>query len=467
MREATGFPSERDTSGQQFSATRFATPLKASVERSSSLESTCTASAKAGTERSATISTTSTRLTNISAPTVPSSTSEDPCHASANRPLQSFEPFSGTIQQQRIEQLTITVEQLDQVISALVRAPLITSSLQNQHLSFATSQQTSGIFNLSNKQFITRTAQEFAPDLHLFNGRSGGVSMIDTGTADGAVLYTSAICDTNSLKSGDRIQIDLPDDLPSAVRLEYLPPNSNGMSSKVTLQSIHAVYARRTDSLSHHLSIEEDLTHAFTKAALAELARISSVPVDDIKIVDDVATAFNKNSVDWSVIADALLASGESVDLVDQTLMEIRSLDATLCAMQTLTLLSEISRLKSCNRNFLVLQLVRDNESGKVEKTTVPYWSQSIWSSFDARKADVDVLKVAKDFIHSVVKAVYPCPYMLEEFAISDASGFTKIFRCLPLYDDGGKTPKAWAVFIEPGAKTTLIRKAYRHQSNE
>lgn len=183
---------------------------------------------------------------------------------------------------------------------------------------------------------------------------------------------------------------------------------------RVLLQVTNKVLQRTSGKLKYLLIASIDVTEGFTKAALFEFLKASTLPL--FHQTDRISTA-------------------------TQYIANLRS-DA--CTMQTLILLSELSRIRDQFVDFYVVRATESHENGVPSRLTVPLVSEGLYTSMCAEDGE--------DLRYLIVG-------MLGRYA-ADGQAFTSTIewdgeerrvRCVPLIDVDDWSMTSWVCFARDG----------------
>lgn len=386
-----------------------------------------------------------------------------------NREQQEFvQPPQRYLHSPAKSRLTVTPEQIDQLVTALVRAPLIQQRTSQPCRDYyfsddvtAVSEQllpspaSETIYALPNQQFLTSRPSLVKSTSHLLDLDAGCLALLDARAPGLPVEYLSTDCggDTDDLRVGKSTFISVPSGANSTSTLHIRPPPNPTHPSTITLQAISSAIERRTGSTARHLVAEIDMTRSFTKAVLTELAAHADRSLDDIDValrppspVDDDGT------LDWCALADELQAQGEAAEAVDAVAKSFHSLAVETCAMQTLTLLAELARVMARHAEFIIVEPSARGKDGRVAKVRIPFVSHTLIEAGPYLRLDRGAHRNGADLAHGllqeVVNAVCSRADTDEEFDVDGGNGTTTRLTCVPLFETTEEGAKAWCVFV-------------------
>lgn len=426
-------------------------------------------------------------------------------HPPASRPSQDGRSGRrpGSVATARKEKITVSAEKLDRLIVALANAPLVQTHLRKQWLeeeeaeqgdkpsmlslrsalrqtdpsdstpsltnnstaSDAPSDSSSNLYRQANSTFINQThAASFSedddqpqtsPEHPLARTRPratfGGIALTDPKVHGAPIRFISKGYrkGANVLQVGQCSFLNVPygASVDCILRVEPGDIANGGAACSVTIQVMAPVLERRKGRKVYLLVAEVDVTESLTKAALVELARHTGMSLEDIEVVRPEPARHDsfRESVDWCALADELHACGSTNDVLAAAARGFAALDAATCSMQTLTLLSELERIKAQHVDFLVLRAAaRAHGNGMPTGIAVPWISQHLDRHVDRWSPAASSL-----FREDLAAAVGRRHMDGEPFAVRVLWGRKKkIVRCVPLLEgDDGKTA-GWVAFV-------------------
>lgn len=159
---------------------------------------------------------------------------------------------------------------------------------------------------------------------------------------------------TNSAKVGQCSYINSPQGGSVECSLR-LVDGIEDQTSRVRLQIVNQVLERTTSKKKYLLVTDIDVTESFTKAALIELLH---------------ASARSKS--------EDIGRTETAEDLVKTAVEALAHLQPDTCTMQTLTLMSELDRIRSQFLDFYILRTKETHENGVPSRLIVPWVSQGL-----------------------------------------------------------------------------------------
>lgn len=400
------------------------------------------------------------------------------------------------------EKITVSPEQLDRLIIALANAPLLQNHLRKQWLesdepeqtgnpsllslrsalqqteptdstpsltdhstaSEAHSESSGSLYNRANATFVNESDASSPLDgedgptsneHHLAytrpRARFGGIALTDPKVHGAPIRFISKGYKkgANVLQVGQCSFLNVPygASVDSIMRIEPGDIANGGAACSVTVQVMAQVLERRKGRKVYLLVAEVDVTESMTKAVLVEFARHTGMSLENIEIMrpEPVRHDSIHESVDWCALADEFQASYSTNEIIENAGASFKSLDAETCTMQTLTLLSELERIRAQHVDFLVLRSTTTSHSnGMPTGITVPWISQHLNHHVNLWSPEASSL-----FREDLVAAVGRRHADGEPFAVRVLWGRKKkIVRCVPLLEgEGGKTA-SWVAFL-------------------
>ncbi|EMC99097.1 hypothetical protein BAUCODRAFT_391056 [Baudoinia panamericana UAMH 10762] len=259
----------------------------------------------------------------------------------------------------------------------------------------------------------------------------------------GARVLEHGACSYHTLAYGTTVQSNL--------RIE--PPSSRSANCRVLLQVLNQTLERRTGEKSHLLLAELDVTESFTRAALAELSVHAGISLWDIQQMASSPRAEEKGeSFNWCALADELSNAKAVGEMIEAAASAFANLTAETCTMQTLTMMSELERLKTQHQDFLVLRSTGRHANGMVSGLHVPYVSQHLdrllYTVSPSNKRG-EASRAARLLRDRVVAAVAGNCRRESAFDVRIWWGDQmRQVHCVPLHEDTGGEPTAWAAFL-------------------
>lgn len=315
----------------------------------------------------------------------------------------------GEDQEHEDDKVSLTLRQVDQLSLALARCPLVTKHVQrpffDSRSAIAKAATTSdGDSLLSDATTLVADGSTAAPPTPPLSELSdeaeevGGIALLDLRDPKAPIRSASS----GPFKAGKVTQLSLPPGMSNAARLRFKPAKHPAGESRIVLQVMESVVDRKSGRLAFTLLSETDVSHAFIRTALIEVASATGVSLDEVEIQTPTASSHPSSSgsardssisgeIDWANLdsptitppaASPTRPSSPSSDLFPELISALDCLRPETCTMQTLTLLSHLSSLKRHHHTFLLLQPTRYHEDGMLAGLKVPYASQSLQERF-------------------------------------------------------------------------------------
>ena len=293
--------------------------------------------------------------------------------------------------------VTLTLAHVDRITTALAQAPLVQMRVRGSHLDVLPAEmRTTSVNDASDNDKLTTTPTGLPTPPPSESEAStsdeiGGIALIDSTISGSPVSLTS----TNAFTPGKCTHLSLPYGLSTTSRLRIEPAQIANAESRIILQSLFATLDRKTHTRGNlTLLAETDVTPSFARAALTELAAAQNLTLDDIEIRTPTAPYSPDESIDWCTIGQetesstptATSTTSPTSDILHETLSTFSStthFSAETCTMQTLTLLSELSRLQTAHATFLILQPTRYDAQGALAGVKIPLVSTKLKEKFE------------------------------------------------------------------------------------
>ncbi|KAK4503506.1 hypothetical protein PRZ48_004421 [Zasmidium cellare] len=339
-----------------------------------------------------------------------------------------------SLRTKRKEKLKITPEQLDQLVTALAKAPMIQKDVRKHwwDVDDIPDDETVSSFSAVSIPTLTSASTLYSsfyshPNEHLPSASKptpsanqpstrkttstpplpttfSGISLADPKTHGSPIRYAST---THPLPPGtcSFVQVPYGVDVECTLRVEPLPATR---TSRIILQCVNQVVDRKTGTKVSLLVVDEDVTEVVKKAALAEFSTFTKTPSSSIECVASptAPSPFSSPEIDWIAIADDLQLTSETNALIESSLPYFRNLTPEKAHMKTHTLLSSLERIKDQHLDFLILQPTTFHDNGIPQTIRVPWVSQRLWKDWYAEGKGVGDGKAAGRFKEEVVGAV-------------------------------------------------------------
>ncbi|KAH9818122.1 hypothetical protein Tdes44962_MAKER05415 [Teratosphaeria destructans] len=211
--------------------------------------------------------------------------------------------------------------------------------------------------------------------------RFGGIALADPKVHGAPIRFISENyrLGANVLQVGACTFLNIPYGTTVQSHLRVEPPSKVNSNCRIMLQVVNQVLERRTGKKTYLLVAELDATESFTRAALTELADRTDLPLSEIQILHPAETQLDAfEEVDWCALADDSRDSVTITDMIESAARSFASLDQETCTMQTLTLLSELERLKTHHQDFLVVRPTAYHPNRRPSGLHVPWISQHL-----------------------------------------------------------------------------------------
>ncbi|KAM0720569.1 hypothetical protein Q7P37_004705 [Cladosporium fusiforme] len=375
--------------------------------------------------------------------------------------------FADAVKPVEQQKITLTLSDVDRLSTALAATALVQMRVRKSHLDDLPADMTATASDRTTDRSAPAPKHTAPPTPPLSETSTsdniGGIALIETKVEGAPISLTSS----EAFLPGRCTHLTLPYGLTSTSRLRIETPSAPSTESKIILQSLFAVLNRQTGAHELTLLAETDVTPSFARAALTELSHHNNLTLDDLEIATPtVSSRADDESIDWCTVdrdcENPTVVSSEqpSNDLLETTLTTFSTtFSAETCTMQTLTLLSELARLQSAHRTFLILQPTRFDAQGGLAAVKVPLISQAMRHQFAHMDDSSDSVSSTtpsssgglkgRQFREAVIAAVAPRFVHGEEFEtfVGLQQGSARVrARCVPLASGGAVA--RWVCFL-------------------
>ncbi|KAK0868233.1 hypothetical protein LTS02_003754 [Friedmanniomyces endolithicus] len=283
----------------------------------------------------------------------------------------------------------------------------------------------------------------------------GGIAIVDPKVHGSPTRYVSKAyrLGATTVNVGQCTFLNLPYGTTVQSHLRIEPASSRNSNCRVMMQVVNQVLERRSGHKTFLLVAELDVTESFTRAALMELAAHVDMSLDDIELLAPGIKAMHRDEqLDWCALADELQTSCAITDAVESAAGSFARLTAETCTMQTLTLLSELERLKRRHQDFLVLRPTGYHDNGVMSGVHIPWTSQHLDQLlFDSEPRHIrgEASKAARLLRDRVAAAVAAECGAAKAFDSQVWWGdMMRLVHCVPLMDRPEGRPAAWVAFL-------------------
>ncbi|GAB1726293.1 hypothetical protein NU195Hw_g4542t1 [Hortaea werneckii] len=392
--------------------------------------------------------------------------------------------------------IILTAAQVDRLVKALAESPLLTCHVKRQwwdessdddrsvsegtpSLSSGSGSGSTALYSQENKAFLSEprspsTSQaileeEFAqnfpdhpkakhPAQHaaaaVRTTKFGGIALVDPKVHGTPIRFVTEgyRLGANVLQVGACTFMNIPYGTTVQSNLRVEPPSNVSGNARVMLQVVNQVLERKTGKKTYLLVAELDVTESMTKAALTELAAAAEIPLPLIQIA--TPTEKDRDSeIDWCALADEFEVSCQVASIVELAAGFFPKLTAETCSMQTLTLMSELERIKTQHQDFFILKPTGYHRNGMFSGVNVPSTSQHLDLTLfdsDPSRASSEADKAARALRDRVVSAV-------AEGCAKGKPFNTRVWwgdqmrqvRCVPLLESAvDDMPALWIAFL-------------------
>ena len=364
--------------------------------------------------------------------------------------------------------LALLPEQFDRLVTALASAPMMQEHVRrqwwegkqrfdekNSHSPAETEQtasppdQDAALGKVSAEKLPGRPDSSDHPRVKL-----DGIVLVDPKVAGSPIRFVSRNTglDTEMRRVGQCSFVNIPYGCSGDCGLRVgLPTEESGhQGSRVVLQLVNQVLERKSGKEHHLLVTELDITESFTKAALVELAAQLDMRVDEIGVVtlEDEVRKESTGDIDWGALADELQAQSEVDEIVESAAASCKQLSKESCAMQTLTLMSELTRLQNQHRDFVLVRAYELHDGGTPSRLGAPWMSQHLeQATNDDPSILADALRAFRVKLVSEIAARSVSDGRPWTARVMWDSVGTRV-HCEPLVEEAGGIAVAWVGFL-------------------
>ncbi|KAK4555880.1 hypothetical protein LTR86_007100 [Recurvomyces mirabilis] len=282
----------------------------------------------------------------------------------------------------------------------------------------------------------------------------GGIAMVDPKVHGAPVRFISRGYQqgANVLQVGHCSFVNMPFGTTVHASLRVEPASNRSINCRIMLQVVNQILDRKSSKKSYLLVAELDVTESFIRSSLLELSAHSGMSLDEIEMIAPGVRPMLKKDLDWCKLADELQTSLAITDAVGLAAASFAHLSAHTCTMQTLTLMSELERLKTRHQDFLVVRPTGYHANGMMSGISMPWISQHLEQMLydaDFMTHHDEAAKTARLLRDRVVSAI-------TEGCSGRRSFDTRIWwgdqmrqiHCVPLHESVDGRPAAWAAFL-------------------
>lgn len=315
----------------------------------------------------------------------------------------------------------VSADQLDRLIGALVDSSMVQDRLQSQRTYPRTIETCDSESRhapiASHKDLQQQYESKFRNRWSVIGAprtRFCGASLVDPSIDGSPICMVSNNSDaaTNIARIGELSHIETSKGRSVQCSLHAVS-GLNNEQCKVRLQLVNKVLGRTTGKLKYLLVATIDVTESFTKAALFEVLNTTQ-------------------------------ARPEEINQVEIAIQSIPKLRSHTCTMQTLTLMSELDRIRDQFVDFYMVQTRGTHENGVPSRLAVPFVSEGLHFCLSVEDGE--------DLRHLIVGIIGKFAGDGKAFAsILEWDGKQRRIHCIPLVDECKHVKLSWVCFARDG----------------
>ena len=231
------------------------------------------------------------------------------------------------------------------------------------------------------------------------------------------------------------------------LRVQTNALGSGKPSISVSMQLVAPILVRKTGKKVYTMITEIDVTESFRKAAFAELVEQAGWDPDDVVLESKPKQVRSSESIDWCALADDLQLNCDVTNVVDTTVEMMPHMQAETCVMQTLTLMSELERIKRKHQDFVVVRAHERYENGVPSRMSVPWLSQHL-DEQSTKTTHVSSQATAMFRLH-VIDITAKRSFQSEPFTVRvPLAGEEKSVHFVPILDGESDKNVGWVCFL-------------------
>lgn len=357
------------------------------------------------------------------------------------------------------ETLTLTCEQLDRLIAALVEASWVRESVKEARWEQITTVM-SGEFNVKDNfhttsipslcgSRITPKPRRKSPAAQV-SADICGIALANPAVHGTSIRCTSRPCGPDTrLQVGACAEVDLEHGTEpfSALRVE---PRSESSRPQVIFQTAHQALERRKGIPADVLLVEMEVTAIFQNAVKAELAAMTGADVVEVCASPGPSPTAPSESIDWSAAADDEVTTVEATGSVIGNACAILSgLTAETCSVLTLALPSTLEWLAARHQDFIVLRPSSFHDNGVPASVGMPWQSRHLASIMADTAIPEDVQRHLRYLVMCAVSGLLATNERVEKSIVWNGS--VSRVQCVALWAvlQEGPRPEAWICFLK------------------
>ena len=217
----------------------------------------------------------------------------------------------------------------------------------------------------------------------------------------------------------------------------------------VFMQLTSSVLVRKTGKKIYAMVTEVDVTESFRKAAFTELVEQAGFNLDDIvlEMTEGIVRQGSNESIDWCAVANQPQPNNDITDIVNVAVTMISNLEQETCVMQTLTLMSELARVKRKYQDFVFVHCHEHHENGVPSRMSVPWISDHLNATTGkGREVSADAMSTFRFHMIDITakRSIQPEPFTVKVPLASEE----KSVHFVPVLDGASEKNAGWVCFL-------------------
>jgi hypothetical protein len=220
-------------------------------------------------------------------------------------------------------------------------------------------------------------------------------------------------------------------------------------SIMVFLQLTAAVLVRKTGKKIYSMVTEIDVTGSFRKAAFTELVEQAGYDPDNVRleVAEGMVRQGSNESIDWCAVADEPRSTDDITDIVNVAVEMITNLEPETCVIQTLTLMSELARIKRKYQDFVFVQCHDHHENGVPSRMSVPWISDHLNATTgEGREISAGAMSTFRFHMIDITakRSIQPEPFTVKV----PLARQQKSVHFVPVLDGASEKNAGWVCFL-------------------
>jgi hypothetical protein len=217
----------------------------------------------------------------------------------------------------------------------------------------------------------------------------------------------------------------------------------------VFLQLTAAVLVRKTGKKIYSMVTEIDVTGSFRKAAFTELVEQAGYDPDNVRleVAEGMVRQGSNESIDWCAVADEPRSTDDITDIVNVAVEMITNLEPETCVIQTLTLMSELARIKRKYQDFVFVQCHDHHENGVPSRMSVPWISDHLNATTgEGREISAGAMSTFRFHMIDITakRSIQPEPFTVKV----PLARQQKSVHFVPVLDGASEKNAGWVCFL-------------------